>query len=496
MTKRNKRKKLDPKKAIINQAIKSGAVKVQDNKIMPKSKKIKILAWGASPLVITGFGVVMKELLTNLFRSNPGKYEVRQVGINYLGDAYDPNYITGGTENGLYMQWPAMQAHTSEKHFMYGHQKFLNILSTINPADVDVVFLFEDPFWIGGPIPKTRDLFIDQIKNIMQQRGMGHVPIVAYYPIDGIPDPAWINNINKVDYPITYLNFGRQASINVCPQLQDRISVIPHGLNPKEFFPISKQEARTFKRIMFGDDYVDKFMCLNVNRNQLRKMLPATLIAFKEFQKQVNGNAFIYMNMRAQDVGWDLPKVCRNIGLQVNRDVFFPPNFNVQKGLPVEDLNRVFNIADMLVTSATGGGWEFAITQAFATKTAVVAPANTSHIELCGDQGNNELKRGFLYASGNTLSLRAVFSNDNEVVRPLPNIEDMIHKMKYVYDNPDIKAQVEENAYNWVTTQLRWDENVVPKFDRVFTAAYNLKQKRIQDMQTRAVQQNQFQLGA
>lgn len=475
MPKRNKLKQKNPKKAIINQAIKSGVAKVQNNKVITKQKPIKILAWGASPLVITGFGVVMKELLTNLFRSNPGKYEVRHVGINYLGDAFDSNVITGGPQNGVYLQWPAMQAHTSQKHFMYGHQKFLNLLSTIDPKDVDVVFLFEDPFWIGGLIPQTKDIFIDQIKNIMKQKGMGHVPVVAYYPIDGIPDPDWIANIQKIDFPITYLNFGKESCITICPSLKDRLNVIPHGLNSKEFFPVSSEEARTFKRMMFGDGYVDKFMCLNVNRNQLRKMLPSTLMAFKEFQRQVNGNAFIYMNMKAVDVGWNLLKVCRNLGLQVNKDVFFPPNFNVQKGLPVEDLNKVFSIADALLTTATGGGWEFSITQAFATKTAVVAPANTSHIELCGDQTNNDIKRGFLYASGDRPSLRTIFTNDNEVLRPLPNIEDMVQKLKFVHDNPEVKAKVEENAYNWVTTKLRWDKDIVPKFDRIFTAAYNQK---------------------
>lgn len=482
--KSNKIKKVNPNKSVINQ--------LKNSPTLSTNSKIKVLAWGASPLIITGFGVVMKELLTNLFKSYPGKYEFRQVGINYLGDAYDSTVITGGHTNGLYYQWPAMQATTAQPHFMYGHQKFLDVLRQIHPNELDVIFLFEDPFWVGGNIPKSQQVFIDEIKKILKARGLLHIPVVGYYPIDGIPDPSWLHHINKLDIPITYLNFGKNLSIQACPALKDRLKVIPHGINTKEFFTIPEEESRTFKRIMFGDEYTDKFMCLNVNRNQLRKMLPSSLMAFKEFQKQVNGNAFLYMNMRPVDVGWNLIRVCRNLGLQVNKDVFFPPNFNVQKGLPIEDLNKAFNAADMLITSATGGGWEFSITQAFATKTAVVAPANTSHVELCGDQRDTSSQRGFLYASGNTPSLRTFFSNDNDVMRPLPNVEDMIQKMLYVYNNPDVKKQVEDNAYNWVTKNLQWERDIVPKFDRVFTAACQLKNKRIEEIKSRIKQQQNY----
>jgi hypothetical protein len=243
---------------------------------------------------------------------------------------------------------------------------------------------------------------------------------------------------------------------------------------------------------MFGDAFVDKFMCLNVNRNQPRKMLPATLMAFAEFKKVIGDNTFLYMNMKPVDVGWNLPEICSSLGLVVGKDVIFPPNFNVQVGLSITELNQVFNTADLLLTSATGGGWEFALTQAFATKTCVIAPANTSHTELCGDQNDMEKIRGVLYESGNTLSLKCVFSNDNDVIRPLPNVEDMVQKMLFIYHNPEVKAKIENNAYNWVISTINWDTNIVPMFDQVFSYAYNLKNKREQEIlnQRRAVQQS------
>lgn len=444
---------------------------------------IQILAWGANPFVITGFGVVMKEIFSNLFRTNPGKYNIRQVGINYFGDAFDPDVITGGPTNGIYQQWPAMQANVPAAHsqvHQYGQYKFLQVLATIDPALVDVIFLCEDPFMVGGAILGTNEGYVDKIKQTLAERNMSHIPIVSYFPIDGIPKAVWLHNICKTDFPVTYLNFGKQYISKIYPELDKKLSIIPHGINQNEFFPVPEIEARRFRRLMFGDVFVDKFMLLNVNRNQQRKMLPSTLIAFSEFKKVIGDNkAFIYMNMRPVDVGWNLYEVCNSLGLQVGKDVLFPAEFNVQVGLSIEELNLVFNTADLLVTSATGGGWEFALTQAFATKTCVLAPANTSHVDLCGDQNSSDGIRGMLYASGDSLSLRTIFSNDNEVLRPLPNVEDMIQKMLFLYNNPNVRAQIETNAYNWVTSTINWNKNVVPLFDQVFTHAKKVKEERL-----------------
>jgi glycosyltransferase involved in cell wall biosynthesis len=473
---------------LLQNAINKGKVRiVQDGQVKNASvevgERLKVLVWGASPYVITGFGVVMRKLLQNLFSSFPGKYDVYQVGINHLGDAYDEFEITGGPNNGRYQQWPAMQA-GSQRHHMYGQNKFLQLLAQ-SPVDFDVIFLFEDPFWIGGVIPGTNPpkVFMDEIKKVLAHRGKSHIPIVSYYPIDGVPHKEWILRINQTDIPITYLNFGAQASVNAVPEIQNKIKIIPHGVDPEEFYPISEKDKRLFRRAMFGDGFADKFMFLNVNRNQLRKLVPSSLLAFKEFQRQTGGAGFIYLNMKAKDVGWDLPRVCQMIGLRIGTDVILPPNFNVQKGLTLQQLNSVFNCADLLVTSAVGGGWELAITQAFATKTPVLAPRNTSHVELCGkDQSSVDTMRGMLYESGGSLSRIMIFPNDNEVPRPLPNVEDMLEKMLFLYENKEFREQMAENAYNWAMSSLRWKEDVAFKFDECFTAAKKLKEQRLRAM--------------
>lgn len=477
-----KRKNRAPKKVVTNlpEAMKAklnNAKKLQPKKTL--TGPIRMAVWGASPYVITGFGEVMRQILTNLYSNYPGMYEIYQVGINFVQHNYDELAITGKPENGVYRQWSAFAPGPgADRRHIYGQRRFLELLKELLPkVDLDVIFIFEDPFILGGIVPGADKPvpMIDAIKMLLKQAGKEHIPIVAYYPIDGQPKIAWLNNIAKTDFPITYLRFGKKTSEQLCPALENRVSVIPHGADLTEFHPIDKAQARIFKRAMFGESFADKFMFLNVNRNQLRKLIPSGLIAFREFKRQVP-NSFIYLNMKAVDVGWNLPEVCKSLGLRVGEDVLFPRDFNVQKGLTLEDLNKVFNCADVLLSTAIGGGWELSITQAFSTKTTVIAPANTSHVELCGPQGPDEA-RGILYQSGGeSLSRYAIFPHDNEVPRPLPDLDDLLKKMIWAYNNQDLCRKIEDRAYEWVQT-LNWSENIVPNFHQVFQAA--AKKKRI-----------------
>lgn len=442
--------------------------------------KINMLVWGATPFVITGFGIVMKEILQGLYRQYPGVYNISQVAINYFGDFCEEQVITGGLQNGRFRQWPAA-VHVSQNQMNpFGHQKFVDFIRSFEAEDIDLVWLFEDPFQVGGILPNTNPptAFIDAVRNSLVSIGKRHVPIVTYFPIDGIPKKGWIDNIAKGEFPITYLNFGANSCKALNHSLDNRIRTIPHGVNTKEFFPVSQEEKRAFRRSMLGDSFADKFMILNVNRNQPRKLVPSNLLAFKEFQKQVP-NSFIYLNMKPVDVGWNLIECCNAIGLEVGKDVLFPPNFNVQKGLSIQDLNLLFNSADVLTSTVTGGGWELAISQAFATRTSVLAPANTSHVELCGSQNDDSQRRGLLYKSGSRLAELLIFPHDNEVIRPLPDLDDLVNKLRFLYENPEFCRKMEDNAYNWALTELSWEKKVVPAFHSAFLEAKKLKQSRL-----------------
>ena len=90
-----------------------------------------------------------------------------------------------------------------------------------------------------------------------------------------------------------------------------------------------------------------------MNRNQQRKDIPRTLMAYKEFKKECP-NSVYYLHCSPKDVGWDLPKVVENLGLKVDEDVLFPRNFNVNTGFPVSVVNDLYNCGNVVISAACG----------------------------------------------------------------------------------------------------------------------------------------------
>ena len=104
--------------------------------------------------------------------------------------------------------------------------------------------------------------------------------------------------------------------------------------------------------------------------------------------------------------------------------------------------------------------------EAMATKTPVIMPRNTALVE------NITEDRGWLADSGTNLSLFTVIPNDNDIVRPLVDVDSMVKCMLEVYNNPEEAKRRAENAYAWVTTQMSWAGNIVPQWIKVFEKAY------------------------
>ena len=102
-----------------------------------------------------------------------------------------------------------------------------------------------------------------------------------------------------------------------------------------------------------------------------------------------------------------------------------------------------------------------------ATKTPVIMPGNTALVE------NIPEDRGWLVKSGTNPSLFTVVPNDNEILRPLVDVEDMVKAMHEVYSNPEEAKRRAENAYTWITTKMDWANSVVPQWIEVFDNAYD-----------------------
>ena len=405
------------------------------------SRKIKVLAYCDSPTCATGFGTVSRNIFEGLQKA--GKYDIDILGINYWGDPH----------NFPYRIWPTG---TNKESDPYGRQKTVNMIPRM---DFDILFFMQDSFILN---------FLPALMPHLKQRPKPFTSI-CYYPVDSIIKEKWANNINHIDTLVAYCEFGKQETLKVLPDRTD-IQIIPHGVNTREYFPVAKDEIMKFRNQYFGPK-ADHFIVTNLNRNQPRKDIPRTIMAFKKF-KEIVPNSLLYLHMAVNDQGWNLGEVCKNMGFDTAQDVIFPQNFGPNQGYPREVVNLIYNASDVVTSTTLGEGFGLAWIEAMAARVPIVMPNNTAMSEFITED------KGYLVNSGSNSSLYTVIGHDNEVLRYLTDVDDLVDKWLHVYNNREEAKQKAENAYKWVTKEMDWQKGIVPRWMRLFDRVYMDLQKK------------------
>jgi len=401
----------------------------------PEHPKINVLAYCDSPSCATGFGTVSRNILEGLYRT--GRYNIDVLGINFWGDPH----------NFPFRIWPVG---TNAEKDPYGRKK---ICGMVPQMEYDILFFLQDTFILD---------FLPELIPHLKNQGKKFKSI-CYFPIDGVPKEQWIKNISVVDYPVAYSEFGKKEATKAyadCPALD----VIPHGVNIDEYTPLPKNDVNDFRKRYFGAQ-AEKFIFTNLNRNQQRKDIPRTIQAFVEFRKHVK-ESVLYLHMAQVDQGWNLPEVCKAYGLDITKDVVFPENFGPNQGYPRQVVNMLYNCSDCIISTTLGEGWGLSWVEAMATKTPIIMPANTALVECITDD------KGYLVKSGDEASHFTVLPHDNEIIRPLVNVDDMVDKMLHVYNNYDEAMEKAENAYKWVKNELNWKGKIADRWVGVFDKMY------------------------
>lgn len=393
--------------------------------------KTKILAWG-DYACSTGFAKVMSEIMMNLEAT--GRYEIDVIGINYDGGPYEVNRFPGRV-------WPALSGIRTMGPYgdVFGRQVFLDRLAS---EPYDIVFALQDTFIVQQFMPNLTTSI---------KQNPNKPKLIYYFPIDATPKHDWVEDVvAKIDYPVTYTEYAKNECLKFDPSLKDKIEVIYHGVNTKDFYPIENYAInKAFKEKYFNYKADGKFLITNVNRNQSRKDIARNFAILRELKDRGHDDVILYLHMSHNDVGGNLLVMADNWGLRHGVDFLFPnpQAFTVDKGFPVEVMNSIYNVSDCVLTTTLGEGWGLSITEAMATKRPIVAPNNTSVAEILA--GN----RGKLVLSGGK-SLWITKESDNERIRPLMDVDEAATAIEGIMnktDLPDVEA-----AYTWVN-QYTWE---------------------------------------
>lgn len=391
--------------------------------------KLRVLWYSDSPTTATGFATVAKNMLNALYGT--GKYEFTIVGINHSGVPYDQNKYP-------YAIYPAANALTHDERYrdVYGRQLLVDMARSGN---FDIVFMLQDTFIVQtfmDALLKVRDGLPAEKK----------FAIVHYFPIDGTPKASWVKDVVcKVDIPVTYTEYAKSECLKIDSTLRE-MDVIYHGVDKNVFFPPTSQEFREG----FLEKHKDKFIVLNVNRNQPRKDLHRTFAGFKLFHEK-HPDSFLFMLCQMDDVGGNIYEIAEHYGLKWDEDWACPSpsSYGANQGYPVEVVNKIYGASDLVVSTTVGEGWGLSFSEAVACKRPVLFPKNTSLVEMIGE---NE-ERGWFIKSGETMNdYVCMGAGDNNILRPVVDVYDMAEKMDYIYTHREEAEKKAERAYREIWT--------------------------------------------
>jgi len=264
----------------------------------------------------------------------------------------------------------------------YGSPELLRYLLTAEKPDA--ILHYTDPrFWE----------WLYQMEHEIRQ----HIPIFYYNIWDDLPYPIW----NEPFYESCDLimNISKQT-VNIVDNVRKDVptnewnnTYIPHGINHKNFYPITMKQKEwgamtEFRRTVTGGRDYDFIVFWN-NRNIRRKLPGDVIMAYKTFcdmlPKDKAKRCALIMHTQPQDPnGTDLPAVVDAVCPEY--DVIF----SAQK-LDDQKLRFLYNIADIQINMASNEGFGLGTCEALMCGTPISVTVTGGLQDQCGFKYKDKL---------------------------------------------------------------------------------------------------------
>lgn len=416
----------------------------------------KLIVFCDSPLNQSGFARVAQNLLSRWQAS--GFFEQIWVwGIGYQGFPHKLPYQICPAATIASPQWSSAE----------NLQRFMYFLSTENVGGTaggfSHVWLMHDT-WNFSPLAEA----------LQEQCDHSGQKTFLYFPVDAPLEPEWTDIIAAVDHPVAYCDYGRKEAEKALVQSKkkrfktiQKLAVIPHGVDTSIYRPIEESDGLSIEDLrhkMFGGrvQKSDLLICV-VSQLQKRKGHHLALQVLKELRAispELNAKMYLHMSATEPREGLDLERMIRGLGLSLNQEVFLsaPDMFHKGHALRTEkELNIIYNVSDVLLTTSYGEGWGLTVTEAMAAGLPVVAPNHTSLADILGATLPDDEQRGMLF---NTEGFEVLpFDNSRVRPRPDPGAAAMAISIGAVHSRcTDSFEGYRRRALDWVRgDQLSWD---------------------------------------
>jgi len=392
------------------------------------NKKIKILLYSDSVSASTGFGVVSHNIVKRLLKTN--KYEIHQLAINWYGDSIEEH------------KWENLYLYPMQSD-PYGRNRVFPLLMKVQP---DILLAIND-YDSWGHIPEALQLY--------KEKTGKSVKWLAHSPIDGEPIyPEWIEFIKRfIDKFVVVSKYGQEVISKTDPTFS--VDQIYHGVDTEVFKKLPEKDIKKAKEQLQG-----KFCIVMVGTNQLRKQYPIALEAFTNFAKDKDDVVLLLHTQRNMSVGWNLDKLVRLFN--ISNKVLFTSGLTGLEGIKREELNLIYNIADVFLNNSCGEGFALPLLESMFAGAPVIYAANSSLPELIGDAGIPIPTDHY-----------TIFPNrDRELVRPIPSSQVITEALNKLYNDRNLLKEYSQKSLDrtkelYDSGQLNWDV-ISDYFDKEF----------------------------
>jgi len=248
----------------------------------------------------------------------------------------------------------------------YGNPDMLRQIIQIEKPDA--IMLFTDPRFFG---------FVFQLEHEIRQR----IPLIFNTIWDDLGGYVQYNHSAYCSMDLLTC-ISKQTTNIVKTVLKNdnyedwQIKYVPHGINENYYFPIS--EATNInaynellkKRQQLFKGVEPKFVAMFNSRNIRRKMIPDIIVAFQMFistlPKEDADRCFLVLHTNPiEEAGTNLYEVIKNLA----------PDSNVvlhTSKVPEQELNLMYNIADVTVNASSAEGWGLGNTESLMAGTMTI----------------------------------------------------------------------------------------------------------------------------
>ena len=264
-----------------------------------------------------------------------------------------------------------------------GYGDAITVRSLIYSQKPDAIFIFTDPrYWI----------WLFEIEREIRTK----IPIFWLNIWDEYPAPMYNKDYyNSVD---TLMGISKQTvNINRLVLEEDAknkvIDYVPHGIDDQAFFPITKEHPSydnyaKFRNELFGEKDIEFVVFFN-SRNIARKHPGDTILAYKWFCDKIGPEkakkcALVMKSEISSPHGTDLKAVRDALCDTSYVNVFFN-----QEKLTPEQMNMLYNVADVTVLMSSNEGWGLALTESMMTGTMIIPNSSGGMQDQCRFEDEN-----------------------------------------------------------------------------------------------------------